>query len=368
VNNHRSWEQTVEDLAAELYHFDRLHELRDFGHLFVRVGIDGLVHIRNEANRVSGHLYFAADRDPGSQLRACKGTVAGKNTLVIASVLQAMLAPANQEIWSSAIIDALRAIRRAHRAGYDGFEADKDPDQRGQELVKQLVKGTRVVLGIDTPDCQPCPPAAVDDFVGVEIPGYVFTEPQPGTLSSGKRWRILDETLLRRPPHRVHVALAIAKAGHHQVMNRQWAPPETRKDDVAGKVWETLGRPEFNEPHDRQPDFMTLQIRDYPPVPDRRGPKAVETPNINWNMLKKKFSLNTPIARFGDLVAADRDEIESLNSVANLFRNYIGKNNPASRHFVEPLDREDEELIARLSKDLRDAARKMFASWRRTRT
>jgi hypothetical protein len=343
VNDHSSWEQTVEDLAAELHLFKRLHDLRDFEHLFIRIGIDGLVHIRNQANQLSGTLYFAADRDQGSDVKGGKGCVAGKNTLVITSLLRVMLGAGKDEQWQVAIIDALRAIRRTHDAGYDVAELGKDPEA-AKVLVENFVATARQAMGADAPSAPPPKrgkagadgssagePTSGDDFVCVEIPPYVFTEPAPGARTSGTRWRILDETLMRQPPHRINVAMAIVKAGYGRVLNKRWRRPEQKQGDLTGKIWATLGRPEFNEPHDRLPDFRTRQIGDYPPVPDLRRPRPVVTPNINWEVLDEPFCLDVPIARIGDLVAADRDEIESLNSVANLFRNYVARNDPAAR-------------------------------------
>jgi hypothetical protein len=85
-----SWEQTIEDFAAELYLFPELKALSRFRHLFVRVGLVGLIHIENDGCAgcpFSGRVYFmpytleGIERDPESE-----GRVIGKNTLLLASL------------------------------------------------------------------------------------------------------------------------------------------------------------------------------------------------------------------------------------------------------------------------------------------
>ena len=62
-----SWEQTVEDFAAELYLFAPLMALSEFRHLFLCCG-SGLVHIENvkavcgASARLKGRLYFSPEQ------------------------------------------------------------------------------------------------------------------------------------------------------------------------------------------------------------------------------------------------------------------------------------------------------------------
>jgi hypothetical protein len=142
----------------------------------------------------------------------------------------------------------------------------------------------------------------------------------PDGLRPTKRWHILDETLEEAPVHRINIAVAIVQAGLKFVLNRSWGPQVASTDDREQKeVWQTLTRVEYWNSRDWAPDYVTLQERYLPAMPAR--------PRKDLPIIKGKyetgFDLIVPVAQFEDLIAAERDQIESLSSIRNLFDLYI---------------------------------------------
>src|SRR5262249_34906669 len=88
INHTLSWEQTIEDFGAELTHFPRLQALSRFAHVFVRVGQEGVIHIQNVHDRITGEFYFTAYADAELHHdRTAEGATIGKNTILLAGLL-----------------------------------------------------------------------------------------------------------------------------------------------------------------------------------------------------------------------------------------------------------------------------------------
>jgi hypothetical protein len=162
-----SWERTIEDFAAERHLFPQLQALGRFRHLFVRLGVAGLIHIEQVANANCSHrgrLYFIPDtleafqRDP-----EVEGRVIGKNSLLIASLVQAWKSykppdgeepplPSDREEppLRAAFGRAIRAIREFHDGGYSAKVLEKldeylkdERDRPGRELIKNFLQETK---------------------------------------------------------------------------------------------------------------------------------------------------------------------------------------------------------------------------------
>jgi hypothetical protein len=151
-----SWEQTVEDFAAELHLFRRLSALSQFRHLFVRIDGGGLIHLRNDypeaGCRLCGTLYFkpfAQDANP-------EGHIVGKNTMLIACLIDQLnerKKPEQREDVIRAIDSGIKlgivAVQLAHKDGYDIRPLLKDPPKNGasggwpnaERLIDTLLSG-----------------------------------------------------------------------------------------------------------------------------------------------------------------------------------------------------------------------------------
>jgi hypothetical protein len=322
ISHGLSWEQTVEDLTAELYLFPQLRALTQFDHLFVRADLIGLIHIQNKkiethsraSCQLRGTVYFipyARDglhRDP-----AREGSVVGKNTAIIASLAHQVGSLADHDtVMREGIKSAIRAIIKMDDEGYDRALLGRSSSSRDALISHWDANAADVIYA----SAQMGKPA-----VGSHpIPDYLLAEPLPGELRSTKRWRILNDTLEFSPIHRINVATAIVMSGHKNVLNRRWE--KSLIGDSNKNIWKILTRAEFLNPQDLAPDYVTLEDGNRPAMPDRSGK---EMPRVIGN-LDKGFELNAPVAEFGGLTVAEREEIEGLCSIRNLLKLHINGN------------------------------------------
>jgi hypothetical protein len=313
-----SWERTIEDFAAERHLFPQLQALGRFRHLFVRLGVAGLIHIEQIANANCSHrgrLYFIPDtleafqRDP-----EVEGRVIGKNSLLIASLVKAgeRCNPPNSEEppLHVAFGRAIRALREFHDGGYAATGLEKlECDNAGRELITESLEGIRNRFFKNSPID---PKDLVSD---ISIPQYLMDPPLPNALRSAKRWHMLHEALHHAPVHRVNIATAIVIAGHKKILNKSLT-----KEALGNDLWEILNRADYWNPHDRAPDYMTLVEGEHPspPVLERQN-----LPIIPVGHPKQHFQLVAPVFQFGKLFVADREEIEGLCSVSRLLKDYV---------------------------------------------
>ena len=160
-------------------------------------------------------------------------------------------------------------------------------------------------------------------LICVPIPDFVLARPLPGEPAPTKHWRILNQSLEDSPVHRINVAVAIVQAGLDEVLNKWWensGPPNARD------LWQSLTRVEFWNPRDRAPDFVTLAAGIRPAMPPEPGhslPEIKGEPDTG-------FSLPVPLVKIHNLIAAEREQIETLCSIRNLIEAY--KEDGGSRH------------------------------------
>lgn len=307
VNALLSWEQIIEDIGAELTYLPVLRSLAWFQHLFVRVNTAGIVHLENLKGRRRGTFHFWPHSQAEVQRKISEdGTTLGKN-----AILAATLAECSARDWSAidgACRTALRLVWAADKRGYRLCKhGGRDPIVDFFEAVaKHLDEYWK------EESTGPCKVATR------EIPERLLQDRVQGELRYQDRWRILDDALHEAPVHRVNVAMAIAVAGHEQVLNRRWRFDGTRGDD---RVWQALSRVEYWHPNDRAPDYLTLQDGDYPAV---QAPYLKEPVNRQIiGTLKREFNISVQVVTFKKLVVAERDEIESLYSIRNLMGQYV---------------------------------------------
>jgi hypothetical protein len=375
ISRRLSLEQVVEDLTADLHFFPELRALSRFGHLFIRLGMVAVIHVRNVEGRLSGEVHFAPYAKDGIHRDGeVDGHVAGRNTMLMAALVRQiqrfgrMLEEPRTRLYGNdgndrtllsrlgdrlpgtfrkgfgaaaalayriAIRNGLTAIIEADNKGYarDPFAARPSPgvpdddgpsDKAGIQLIEQLA--TFVAPLINRDEVAERPTAEDDDSPGnisvKVIPTYLLEGPLPGERRTLKRWRILDEVLEDSPVHRINVAMAIVMGGHRQVFNRAWHASDGHDEktkEVDKALCRTLTRVEWWSPRDRSPDFVTLPDGDRPAMPDASRPTTAAI--IGDNI--RRFDLNVPIMKFNQLVVAERDEIEGIRSISNILKIYL---------------------------------------------
>jgi hypothetical protein len=327
-----SWEQTVEDLTADMRQFPQLHALTQFRHLFIRVELVGVIHIENiaqfAARRLRGWVHFTPVIHGGSHGDPdLEGRIAGKNTVLIASLAQAIashperfgpdVSLGREDPFREAIRRGIVCTIKADRVGYEGKLFEKSAKPPKGDLGLALLNGCFVdahqLIGNGRKLCDE------EQVVVNPIPQYLFAGPLPGDARSRKRWRMLSGVLEEAPVHRINIAMAIVKGGLDRTLNRLWAADQTNGNKWETELWTVLTRPEQWNPQDRAPDYVTLEEQDRPAMPERF---SRERPSINGH-IDKPFEFNVPITTFGLLKIAEREEIESFCSIGNLFTSYL---------------------------------------------
>lgn len=262
MTNALSWEQTVEDFGAELHLCPRLRALSHFRHLFLRVDRNGLIHLRS-----AGFKERASSRLSG-------------------------------------------------RLYFAPYRDDAKCEFSSTGLIKVLKQKDRTTLeGALEAEAREC------GLVCAPIPDFVLAQPLPGEPAPTKRWRIVNQSLENSPVHRINVAVAIVQAGLDKVLNKPW-----RKDGPSDThdLWESLTRVEVWNPRDRAPDFVTLAPGIRPAMPPEPGHGLPEIEDKKRT--HQGFTLSVPLVKFNNLVAAEREQIETLCSIENLIRVYKADN------------------------------------------
>jgi hypothetical protein len=275
ITSDLSFEQTVEDLAAELHLLPGLKAISRFKHLFVVdrrsvIYIHDVTQERRRSVRLKGVLYFLNSPGEAGEVNA------------------------SPQIF----VNALK-------------EAGLGDDVRSGP-AKKIADFLRTTLG---------------NVVRVDIPDFVFQEPLPDEPRSTKRWQILDRALQDSPIHRINIAVAIVKGGITQVLNRWWTEAEAKANTQDGDLWEALTRVEYWNPRDRAPDFVTLGEQDRPAMPPQ---VRAELPPVSGRDDRvRRFCLAVPFAKFGGLIVAERDQIETFRGIERLLTDYCRDTYPS---------------------------------------
>jgi hypothetical protein len=326
VTRRLSWEQGVEDLAAELFLFPPLRALCQFRHLFIRIGMVGFVHVERKEDvhtnsLLHGRVYFCPYAEKGVHRdQESEGGTIGRSSLFIASLVGEMLnGKDDHESIHRAVARSLAAMRLVDDRGYDDAML-RDANCKGEALIAALVKHAK---GAIVGDYRVPQPGSSEVLACKVIPPYLLNAPLPNALRAGKKWFMLDEALIEAPVHRINIAMAIVKIGQAKVFNRRWPGPgangSSRGSGPDREVWDLLTRVEYWNPKDHAPDYVTLHPGNRPALPEwpDRGPR---TPAIIGT--DETFELCVPMTRFGKLTLLERDEIETLRGIHNLLNLY----------------------------------------------
>ena len=326
VSSGLSWEQTVEDFTAEMHLFPKLWALSQFCHLFVRVDLTGLIHIENRFEGMSGRVYFAPYAENGIRRDPeLEGCFVGKNTVLVAWLAQVIrMAPSSEsakdsssksakEAFRIGIESAIRKITNINDAGYDCGDVLKPS---GDKLGDKLIENSVAKWSVESSPFR----SQQATIAYCEIPPYLLTEPPPSERRLPDRWHILDDLLQQAPIPRINIAMAIVKWGLNNVLNhrRDKNSKEDRKE-----IWRMLVCPDYLDPREVTHDHTTLGEGERPAMP-LPVPNAKKMPELlQEERIKEGFELNVPVMTFGDLTAAEREEIEGLCSISNLLKLYI---------------------------------------------
>ena len=338
--------------------------------------MEGVIHIQTNGDlnpSQSGKIYFLSP-----EREKTEGQIIGKNTLLITTICQELknhkeqqelsdakkqTAAEREDDWvRNAITSALRWVNKGHDVGYH------EDLIRGQDIIGDWIG--RLKKEISSDDVEARKKGRDPRAACISIPADLLRPLSSEECRPSHQWRILDEGLKDSPVSRLNVAVAIVRWGVDQVLNHHWGPSsekapapgmatdsgvgaeagkaadattaesdtansgtakapttaespkvarEEGKPDPTTEIWQTLTRRLMHNPKDHSPDYITLKIGDWPKMPPERDFPFVE----QEDKLKEGFDLDAPIKKFGQLVASDREEIESLSAVKNLLGAYV---------------------------------------------
>ncbi len=340
ISRRLSWEQTIEDLIADLYLFNKLKAIASFRHLIIRMGTVAALHITTETNlrRTADFVFAPLARIGIYRDKNEDGDLIGHNVFLAAAVAR-MLAkrPSPDQLreeFSEALKRGLLAGMRAFDTGFTrwktsvagadaGTMGTRDEERTSTEFIRTLLdpgikKSALKVLrkGYDPKDIHH------DQILGViEVNEKVFANPPGRWTPTGTKWEILKSTIeefgkarhagpaLPADAWRINVGLAIVLFGPSAVLNRHL---ET-DDDVQA----LLNRPVPATWPKEIPDYITLPLGQKPSLGTAPFPVVQ---SVRGTSLHPLF---VPVMTFGKLTVIEREEIESIRSIRNLFKNYI---------------------------------------------
>jgi ATPase family associated with various cellular activities (AAA) len=335
ISRRLSFEQTVEDLCSELLRLPGLNLLARFSHLFVRIGMVGVVHVRRLSGdlsdeRCEGQLFFCPYAKEGLHRNdEDEGFTLGRSTILISELVKVLLQRSEDGDVATERVEKNRIDKSFMKASKCALFAMQKMDDRGYRLPSKQEEGSSMISGAlhgVVPQSEGT--SSKNEFSWRRIPSYLFAQIPPRSFSIDEPWRMLDDVLLEAPVHRINIALAIVMAGHKNVLNQKWDGNGIEGAGTFQKyIWRLLTRVEYWNPHDRAPDFVTLQEDYMPAMPHRaevRSSALKKDERVVMNSIlgnvKKPFWIDVPVMNFGSLNLLERDEIESLRSIVNLFR------------------------------------------------
>ena len=339
ISRRLSFESTVEDFCSEMHRFPPVVGLSLFSHLFIRIGMVGIVHIhRNRYTlpnpRHEGYLYFDPYAKEGlHRNEELEGYTLGKNTILLSSILLALENSTDQFIRrktvSAIASSAIHTMQHTDDEGYDIGGGAIGKFARNAKSIFDLYYKDNIVhaaVGLAAPGAAVALGASQTPRTASrrEIPIRLLTPAPVTAVTTIEPWHILNDVISESPAHRINIALSISMFGHIKVLNREWNIDHKEEREI----WNILTRIEYWNPHDRAPDYVTLQ-EDYRPAMPKaallncsksKHPSNKIEHRIQVKGDARKFWLDVPVATFGDLQVIERSEIEALRSISNLLR------------------------------------------------
>ena len=148
-----SWEQTAQDFLDELQKNEQMSDLRKIGHVVVRFGTSGILHIWREKNDRHSRLYFFPNLDERSNSAPEGSVILGHSATVAAALVRALwsycqnsngqpFAHLLPDALEDGLIHGLRACNYLAHVGYGENPTDEPPFKRVEikELSRQKEK------------------------------------------------------------------------------------------------------------------------------------------------------------------------------------------------------------------------------------
>lgn len=282
ISRRLSWERTAQDFVTELQCHPRLKHLAHFSNLIVRLGVTAAIHCFTYEGVSHRRFYYDPTAHDGIFRDVPRdGGVIGNNSVFLACALSEMLADNGATIvedLDTAIKAAIPACQRLHHFGYPDFECLAETDWPRDSPSHMSLLGTEWLRD------WPKPLVFDQDYEGSKQ-GTDFKDSCPTSQkyirfaeiqSSVDAWSIVQQT-------------------------------------VAGPSMMKLAK-----------QIVFRGIRNCFNLPANYGAgldKEKDCPRIT--LLDELSQYHGPIARFGDLTAVDREEIESFRALFNQIKHYI---------------------------------------------
>ena len=377
VSRRLSFEQTVEDLATDLFLFEKLKALLRFKHLVIRLSMVGAVHFCSLDGKRTADLVFAplaksgVYRDPAED-----GSIEGQNA-VLAAALTKMIAnngenaidrPAFVKAAKSGLVACMRAFDTGYRVSWDNNGAASS-FKSGERLINKLFKAgnnhsAQAAIQYEYDEKK----IRRDQRLGDAAIRCEILEQPPGSWSGHRSdWELLRDAI--DPPSslhgdqgksttvetmsRINIGVAIVLFGEDRVLNQGW--DSSGEEDL--QVLRALNRPELYTSTGEIQDHLTLSVGKKPSLPTGSRYEA----SMSGYSEKPIYA---PMMSFGKLIVVERQEIESIRSIRNLFKGYHEKSSgahpsmpPISVAVFGPPGSGKSFVVKELAKDINDTLR-----------
>jgi hypothetical protein len=365
ISRRLSWEQTIEDFIEDINRFPTLRRLTTFGHLIIRFGFVGALHVKRVAKGFAAQFVFAPNARGGIfRDETDDGRIVGRNAVLIACLVNHIrkslvelvssgdTPQLNDGAFAEALETGLTVCMRLFDSGFPctstkvvpAAGSRSEPTSAGRQFLSRFFSGngnarpTPALPANSTEEHAPESPTESNEPREIICTGYrqivtkrggyprdriLGTVRLPKSVLKRKTrnktsndWQILRSQIRGRGMSRINIGIAICKFGHTHVLNRTFedTQEEQKMCGIKGKdVVDMLNKPECRlADGDRDDQPLTGAT-----LPDL--PRDSTTPPANRLASKPIFA---PILEFGKLVAIERDEIESFRSIRNLMKLY----------------------------------------------
>ena len=340
ISRRLSWEQTIEDIFADIRRFALLQCLSRFGYLIIRFGYAGILCLRSREHEgvkgpkaLDARFVFVPRAKAAGLFRdeTEDGRIVGLNHIIVASLLSQMsacYAESSNGISDDGVSAALRHALTISMLLFDsGFPCTSSDAYRvlpGEKVPRQRYieeffrgNGFNKDLNEDLPGilCENLAQKRAKD--ASRYVGEINLKSVLGSLRSGKRrreWQILRSQIKDNGMSRINLGIAICRFGHQHLLNRP--PSDDDQKAICGisriHIDKILTVPECR---------LSQFDQDEKPLKKSSRIKAPTPPGYCSKPPAAKI-ICTPVLEFGKLVVIERDEIESLRSIRNLMKSY----------------------------------------------
>jgi len=337
-----SWEQTIEDLATELIHFDRLRAIARFRDVTVRFGVVAAIHLHTLGRNRAARLVFAPLAKEGVYRdRLDDGEIIGKNTMMAGALLHEMAQVGTDrpamDLFAAAIQRGLLASMRVFDRGYSNLApVDERGNPRGEQFVREFLQVDKARSLIS--EMEPRSGVADQRLRVVAVPDDVIQRPSSEPPGRRPKWQILGHQLnaknfsrgveadgiINAPLPRINLGIAIVLYGHQQVLNRDFndepngvtgSTDSAERQAMDRRIRETLHQGECEASAEETADHVTLPRNQLPIMPE-------EFPAFS-NKRYPNLTVTTPVIEFGKLITIERPDIETFRGIHNLLKNYV---------------------------------------------